>query len=172
MKKTPHQKVDQYDKRRAFARKDIAEFRVGKKEFVVCRDCKNVYYKKSWHHDFPKDVLPERKDARFMICPACKMAKDGRFEGQIIIENAPMNIKKELVGLIKNFGKEMLKRDSQDRILKINQTKDTIEVLTSENQLAKRIARRIKDTYAKRVKEKIFYSLGGDIVRIRLTFLQ
>ncbi len=171
MKKQSFTKTGQYDNRRAFSRKDAAEFRSGKKEFIVCPDCKNVYYKKSWHHSLnQKSNIKNQKDIRFGICPACKMAKGGRFEGQVFIENVPEDTIKEVAGLIKNFGEGLRKRDPQDRILKIIQTKDGIEVQTSENQLAKRIARRVKDTYRKKAKQIIVYSKEEDVVRIKIVF--
>lgn len=171
MKKEVHQKIGQYDKRHAFSRKDVAEFRTGKKEFVQCPECKNVYYKKSWHHNLnQKSKVKDQKSIRFEVCPACKMAKDGRFEGQMVTENVPKDIHAEAVGLIKNLGDRATEVDPQDRITEIKDGENKIEVFTTENQLAKRIARRIKETYGKKVKQKITYSQEEDVVRVHLTF--
>lgn len=169
MKKKPYQKIGQYDKRRAFSRKDAVEFRVGKKEFIVCPDCKNVHYKKSWHHDFPKDILPERRDIRFALCPACKMEKENLFEGEIVIKNVPSVVRKDVIGAIKNSDKQARINDPQDRVLRINEEKDRIVVQTSENQLAVRIAKKVKETFKGRAKLQIFYS-RNDVTRALLTF--
>lgn len=153
------------------ARTEFQEFGPGRKPFLLCSECENVYWKKSWHSDFPPKIVPEKRDVRFAVCPACKMAKGRTFEGQIIIRNVPVKVKKDLLNLIKNSDKQARAKDPQDRVLQIRAQGSNVEVQTSENQLAVRLAKKIAQTFIKPKKPKITYSReGNDIARATITF--
>ena len=138
---------------------------------VICEKCDAVYYKKSWHRNLRdyKD-LKENLGVKFSLCPACEMIKNRQFEGEIIIKNIPVKIKSDLINLAKTFSKRAFERDPMDRLIDIKETKDGLRITTTENQLAVKLAKKIKETF-KKAELKITYSPApSDVVYIRLVF--
>jgi NMD protein affecting ribosome stability and mRNA decay len=133
--------------------KEEAEFGRGKKDILICRECEAFYWHKSWHHDLADYAeLSEDKNLRFTICPACRMIKDGRYEGEVIIENMPEQKREEIENLITNFGETAFERDPMDRIISIQTVaKGMLRILTTENQMAQQLAKKIKKTFKGKV---------------------
>ncbi|MBI1888381.1 MAG: hypothetical protein HYS15_00370 [Candidatus Spechtbacteria bacterium] len=153
--------------------KEEQEYPHAKKGIFACKICDAVYYSKSWHHKreaFQKLNSLKDVDMKFFVCPACQMLNDGTFEGEIIIENSPQDSQGDVLRNIKNTGQKEYERDPMDRILKIEERPGHIRVLTSENQLARNIARQIERAYKKRARLKILLSKEDDLIRIVIRF--
>lgn len=147
------------------------EISKGKSGLVVCERCDAVYYKKSWHRNLRdyKD-LKENLAMKFSLCPACEMIKNRQFEGEIIIKNVPIKIKDGLINLVKTFSKRAFERDQMDRLIDIKETKDELKITTTENQLAVKLAKKIKETF-KKAELKITYSPSpSDVVYVKIEF--
>lgn len=168
----PHKKISPKGFSSHFpkSKKEEGEFGKGKKDIIICPKCDSVYFYKSWHHhlkDYQK--LSENKNLKFVVCPACRMIADKKYEGEIIIENIPKNLKKDIINTIKNVGKIGFERDSQDRIISISTLNSSkIRVTTTENQLAVRIGKKIKSAFKSKV--KIQYSKKESIARVKIIF--
>lgn len=151
-------------------RKKEQERERAKKDILVCKKCEAFYWNKSWHHnleDYPH--LDEEKNIEITICPACKMIEEGKYEGEVIIENVDETKKEEIINLIKNFGQASFRRDPLDRIISIEEiARGMIRVLATENQMARRLAKKLGHTYKGRL--KFIYSKQGKIVRARVIF--
>jgi len=156
--------------RRPKSRKEEAEFGPGKIDYIICPQCGCVYFDKSWHHSLEQDFkrLKETKNIQFRICPACQMIKDKKYEGEITLEAVPKEFEEDIKNLAKNYGKRAIEADPMDRIIKITQEKEKIRILTTENQLAVRIAKKIKQSFGGEI--KISYSHQEDTVRIKVRF--
>ena len=101
-------------------RKEEQELGPGKINILMCRECEVVYYYKSWHHrleDYKE--LSEDKRIKFVLCPACQMIRDKKYEGQLILKNLAQDKKKEILRLVKNIGERAFQRDPLDRIISI-----------------------------------------------------
>lgn len=148
------------------------EFGGGKKGLVFCPDCLAAYYKKSWHHSLlDLKSLKESAPVNFVLCPACKMIKNHQFEGRIRITGVPDNLMTELLNLIRGFGERARAADPMDRVIEIKKNNDELVVTTTENQLANKLAKKIKDSFNK-VKTKTTFSKDpSDFVDIRVEFL-
>jgi len=157
------------------------EYGPGKKDFVVCSDCNAVYYHKSWHHGFTDyKHLTENKAVNFIVCPACQMIKDGKFEGKVVFENVPEELRDEVMRNAENTGKKEFERDPMDRIIRIKnpargearqrRQESRIEVLTTENQLARNIARQVERAY-KGCKSEVIWSKEESAAVIIVRFL-
>ena len=159
---------------RAKSRHEVAEFGAGKKDLLVCSKCGAYYFKKSWHHGF--DVFLAKKENRNipvkkMLCPADQMIKMGVWEGEVIIENIPSNDKNELVALIKNFCQRGFERDPLDRLISITEGKGSIVARITENQLAQKLGKKIKEVF-KKVSMKILHSKEpNDLTEVRIKFI-
>ncbi|MEK7143715.1 MAG: NMD3-related protein [Patescibacteria group bacterium] len=152
-------------------RREEHEIPKGKSGLIFCRKCNIVYYKKSWHHNLRSHKkIQEDLAIGFTICPACEMIKNKQFEGEIIVQNAPPKIIGDLTRLVEKFGQRAYKRDPLDRLIEIKNVKEGIKITTTENQLAVKIAKKIKDVF-KKIKIKITYSPApSDVAYIKLMF--
>ncbi|MBT9169535.1 MAG: hypothetical protein DDT19_02895 [Syntrophomonadaceae bacterium] len=152
-------------------RTETHEFSKGKSGLVICEKCDAVYYKKFWHRNLRdyKD-LKENLAVKFSLCPACEMIKNRQFEGEIIIKNIPVKIKDDLINLAKAFSKRAFERDPMDRLIAVKETKEGIIITTTENQLAVKLAKKIKETF-KRAELKITYSpTPSDVAYVKIEF--
>lgn len=112
---------------------------------VMCPQCHNLHHKKKWLHpdslDLKKQILKKK------ICPACTMARDKTFEGEVLIKNVPPRHSKDLLNLVNSFGERAQKRDPQDRIIEIKKNKEAYRITTTENQTAVRLSKKIRDAF-------------------------
>lgn len=144
------------------------------KGITECPRCGNAHFKKRWHESkmdlqsrlkAKKPEIAERK-----ICPACKMIVDNTFEGELFLEEFPRRHQKELLRLVKNFGDRARQIDPQDRVIKVAETKNGYRVTTTENQLADKLAKKIKDVF-KTVKIRFSHSPEpAEVDRIHVVF--
>ena len=126
------------------------DFPKGEGGLVFCKICNAVYFKKSWHHSLRyHKKLREDLPVKFSLCPACVMIKSGTFEGRILMKNVQADIRENLLNLIHAFTYRAFKRDPMDRLIDAKSTRDGLEVTTTENQLAVKLAKKIKDVYKK-----------------------
>lgn len=161
----------QYNNKIILPRTEEHEISKGKTGLIFCGDCNAVYYKKSWHRNLRNyKNLNENSPVKFSMCPACKMIKNRQFEGEIIISNVPTGVEENLIHLIEAFGRRAEQKDNQHRVISIKKIKSGLVVDTTENQLAVKIAKKIKDTF-KKVDMKISYSPSpSDVAYVKLEF--
>ncbi|MBI4993501.1 hypothetical protein HZC33_00875 [Candidatus Wolfebacteria bacterium] len=166
-------KQNQTNKRIISARNENREIPKGKGGIIFCGDCNAVHYKKSWHKNL-RNYKNLRDDlaVKFSTCPACAMIKNKQFEGEVKIYNAPEKISENLIHLIENFGHRAYSAEPMHRIIDIKKTREAIIATTTENQLAVKLAKKIKDTF-KKVSMKITYSPSpSDVAYVNLTFIK
>lgn len=157
--------------RRSAAEKND-EYTVDSKGIEECPICKNVYYLKRWMSsiDEVKEKNPEATVERVVMCPACTMARENLFEGEIVIENIPETVTEDLHGLIKNFSTYAIEADPQDRIITVEDSSTTMRITTTENQLAERLSKKIKSAM-KNVTLAIKHSKEPyEVTRVHLVF--
>ena len=190
--KSERQIKGKFRPRRPKSRKEEAEFGSGKIDILVCKKCGAFYWYKSWKarlSDYPE--LKQSKRIKFVFCPACQMIKDKKYEGEIILEAVPRDFKEDIKNLAKNYGERAIVADPMDRIISIKEKKvkrvtakgkrgatsrkefkdlKDIQILTTENQLAKRLAKKINEIYGRKLSVLISFSHKEDVTRIRIKF--
>ena len=121
------------------------------KGILECPTCHNVHFRKRWHHSIDslnahaKSTLQVTKK---VLCRACKMTQAHLFEGELLVEECPERHQEELLRLIYNFGKRAKEVDPQHRIIKIEEiSQGAYRVITTENQLADRLAKKIREVF-------------------------
>jgi len=136
------------------SKKEEAEFGNKKKSILVCKECDAFYWQRSWRHGLDGyENFSKGKKVKSVICPACQMIKDGKYEGEVIIENLAETKKEEVENLINNFSEVAFDKDPMDRIIFVETiAKGMLRILTTENQMAQRLAKKIQKTF----KGKIF----------------
>ncbi|MFC1632684.1 BCAM0308 family protein [Patescibacteria group bacterium] len=115
---------------------------------LYCPGCHSVYYKKAWHNNpqLFEEVSQDSNNAQ--QCPACQRIKDNTPLGILTLENIEdAEHRQMLINTIENIGERAQARDSQERIMKIEETGNKLEVYTTENQLAAGIGRQIKKAF-------------------------
>ena len=149
------------------------EFPLGEKGVIVCPVCHSVYYKKSWHHPNLNSKF-KILNSKIQLCPACRMIEDKEFEGQLTISGFPPDLKMDLIQLIKNFCQRAFERDPMDRLIGIKTESDGLTITTTENQLAVKLAKKIKEVFNKyKVQIKISYSPEpSDVAYIKINFAE
>ena len=149
----------------------MEEFGPGKVEFTVCSEGGEVYYHKHWHHaleDFKH--LREKKKFVFKLCPFHLMVKNKQYEGELLIEGVPAKYRQELVRLIENSGEHGYRADPMDRIIKMENKGNAIRVELSENQLAQKIANKIRDRFKNTTRAVRRGGGESDVVSIKISF--
>ena len=97
---------------------------------------------------------------------------------QVYLEN--------IKNLVQNYGERAFKKDPMDRIISFKEVrqkekrgvllrkesdrKSNVCILTTENQLAQRLAKKIKEVYGGKPSVSIFHSHQDKITRIKIDF--
>lgn len=147
----------------------------GKKGLLICKSCNVFYYQKAWHHNADTFISKrEDKDLRinFVLCPACQMIKNNQYEGEVVIKNTPIKLKEELINLVKGYCRRAYLRDPLHRLIEIKNNNQGIQVTVTENELANKLAKKIKETFHK-VKTRTFFTKEpGDVARVVVEFTE
>ena len=152
------------------SKKDEQEFGKARKEFIICMDCGSCYFDKSWHHALDEEKtahFKQDKTVKFDLCPACKMGKERRYEGEVVIKMSDkrQGTRDQVKNSIKNSDEMARQRDPMDRVLWTEEKPDGLHVFTSENQLAVKIGKKIHSSFAKG-KLTIKHSQDEDVMRV------
>jgi len=142
---------------------------------VICPSCGNVHYKKRWWHNddqgLRKLVVLDYRKAAHTRCPACAMVGKHLYEGELMVEDIPSKFRKDLAQLLKHFGKTATEIDPQDRIIAVERKGGTWRITTTENQLADRLAKKIRESLKKHAHVHISHSKEPyEVDRVRVTF--
>ncbi|OGD68373.1 hypothetical protein A3I18_01645 [Candidatus Campbellbacteria bacterium RIFCSPLOWO2_02_FULL_35_11] len=149
------------------------------KGVAVCPVCKNVLFKKEWHHPdskaFGKDFFAKKdflaRDQHAKLCPACRMTKEGLYEGEVTIKDiSPIN-RDELVNIIKAFAEREIKRDPQTRIIRMRKDRNSFTVTTTENQFAVKIGKHLHKVFKKTDLNISHSKEPYEVSRVEVTFL-
>lgn len=126
------------------------EYGKARKGIVVCKRCRNIFFKKEWHRPdrtIIREAVRAGKEIHFALCPACAMIEQHLFEGELLIENAPPRYEPELIHVVHAFSKRAEFRDPQDRIIDMKKERGRYRITTTENQLAVKLAKKIKSVF-------------------------
>lgn len=136
-------------RRRALVRRGTADGRVmpidraagAPADQTLCERCGAVYRRKTWRHDKSGEL---RESGRFSwsVCPACLQVEVGQYFGRVIVR-APRDaaVVEALTRRIENVGRREALRQPERRIVSIDRLGENLEVLTTSQKLAHRIAR-------------------------------
>lgn len=155
----------------------VEEFGGGKAGLQMCSTCGAVYYKKHWHHDLEslnksESTNVSKKDTmvKFVLCPACAMIKNNQYEGRALIKNVPKESVQKLEALIENFGQSAYELDSMHRLIGIKKSGADWEVTLTENQLANRLAKKIKAEFNTVKTKTHFVPEPSDVAEVTVEF--
>lgn len=152
------------------------EFGKAEKKLVLCSRCHQVRLGKKWRTAaslLAKELTSHKEGVHTTLCPACTTITKKLYEGEIIIEGFPFPHEAELMHMVTSFGVRAQEIDPQDRIIAIEHTKKgQIRITTTEDQLAVKIAKKIKASFkVKKATMDIEYSKEPfEYVLVRMHF--
>ncbi|MDX2169944.1 MAG: NMD3-related protein [Deltaproteobacteria bacterium] len=138
------------DKKRA-----SAERRSGRlAEPVICDGCGSLYAGRVWRREHkPTAVLLER--AAWRRCPACTQMRGGEYWGRVVLRGAFSAADATAVRRrIDNVAARAEYTQPQRRVLSVERDGAGLEVLTTSQKLAHRIARELRKAFGGRVAYK------------------
>lgn len=113
---------------------------------VICPACHAVYCDKHWHSsEVFYNTYRHHGEIRRELCPEDKTTADERtgWSGEVVLKNIRPELKIEILEQARNIGKRAMRRDPEEKILKIIDAGREVRILTSENQLAAALGKEI-----------------------------
>ena len=118
----------------------------------VCDICGSVYTAKTWRRNRP---LPAKviNAAAWTLCPACKQTKSGKYFGRVLVRgpNAIANLD-AIRSRIVNVERRAEFTQPERRIISSQWDGATLEVLTTSQKLAHRIAHELHKAFGGRAR--------------------
>lgn len=164
-------KRERWNVEKPTGRREKQEFPKGGRGVLLCDTCAAAYFKKRWYHGLEKiNAKNQNTPVSFGLCPACAQIANNQFEGKITLKNVPQKYERELTSFVSAYGRRAWDRDPMDRVIGIKKIKDVFEITTTENQLALKLARKLKQVFKKIVKDISFSPTPSDAVYVTITF--
>jgi RNA polymerase subunit RPABC4/transcription elongation factor Spt4 len=120
------------------------------KDPSVCDVCGSVYANKTWRRDRP---LPVKliDAAAWTVCPACEQTKSGEYFGRVIARAPNAADLDAIRARIANVERRAEFTQPERRVISAQWNGETLEVLTTSQKLAHRIARELAKAFGGRV---------------------
>ncbi|WP_333649330.1 hypothetical protein [Candidatus Binatus sp.] len=118
----------------------------------VCDSCGSIYTAKTWRRNRP---LPAKliNAAAWTICPACKQAKSGEYFGRVLVRGSSASANLDAIrSRIANVERRAEFTQPERRIVSSKWDGATLEVLTTSQKLAHRIARELQKAFGGRAR--------------------
>lgn len=121
---------------------------------TVCDRCGAVYERKTWRAG-PRSARTLLTGVRWVTCPACKQIKEGEYFGRVIIRGTQaLAHETEILGRVRNVATRATFTQPERRLVSIEHVPGAIEVLTTSQKLAHRMARELEKAFGGDAKYK------------------
>jgi len=122
----------------------------GLAEPAACERCLAVYRQKTWRPAGPSRRVPP--DVTWTLCPACAQVEQLEYFGRVRVAGA---LGEEREGEVRrrvwNVERRARARQPERRLVRLGQVDGRLEVLTTSQKLAHRIARELEKAFGGRV---------------------
>jgi len=121
------------------------------REPTVCARCGAVFLRKTWRHTHAlNDEQLER--AEWGFCPACQQVAQQEGQGRLLIKGAAVAQSRDAIEQrIQNVAKRAGKSQPERRLVSVDSHDGEVEVLTTSQKLAHRLAHELKKAFGGRV---------------------
>jgi len=118
---------------------------------TICARCGAVFMRKTWRHDHTlTDEQLERGEWGF--CPACVQVSRQEAQGRFIIRGAEARRNEDtILRRIRNVAAHAARTQPERRVVVVEETGTGLEVLTTSQKLAHRLAHELKKAFGGRV---------------------
>ncbi len=112
----------------------------------ICDRCGAVFSGKAWRRGrrLAREVLDK---AQWVTCPGCAQAASGEYHGQVLIAVGDDARREAISARIANVERRALITQPERRIVATDWDGKTLEVLTTSQKLAHRIAREVEKAF-------------------------
>lgn len=122
---------------------------------TVCPSCHAVYSHKTWRAAFERSKDAPFAGAHQALCPACRRAQRGPFLGRVLIcGNYVPVYEEEICRRIRNVAARAEFTQPEHRLVSLQWSGPALEVVTTSQGLAHRIAHELKKTFGGRTSYK------------------
>ena len=120
-------------------------------EPTVCARCGAVFLRKTWRHNHVlSDAQIERRQWGF--CPACHQVSQQEGQGRLLIKGVATAASRDTIAQrIQNVAKRASKTQPERRLVSLDNRDGELEVLTTSQKLAHRLAHELKKAFGGRV---------------------
>ncbi len=125
----------------------VAARTVSLREPTVCGRCGAVFSRRTWRRD---RRLTDHALARaaWVVCPACEQVESGAYCGRLVARGAYVESNEAAIRQrIRNVAARAEFTQPQHRVVSISRDGTTLEVLTTSQKLAHRIAHELKKVF-------------------------
>ena len=151
-------KVEKHTRDKVYAENDpyLPPKGKGLVDVSICKDCTAVYHNKKWFLDAKLyEQKKKLKNINWVTCPACKKTKENVPNGVVTLKGDFLKEhKQEILNLIHNEDERSKNYNPLKRVMKINEKKSEIEILTTSAKLAQRIGSILFKAYSGEVEYK------------------
>lgn len=115
----------------------------------ICDRCGAVYSGKTWRHgrQLAREVMDK---AQWVKCPGCAQAASGEYHGQVLIALGDRASREAISARIANVERRAQITQPERQIVATNWNGRTLEVRTTSQKLAHRIAREVEKAFGGR----------------------
>jgi NMD protein affecting ribosome stability and mRNA decay len=119
---------------------------------TACQRCGAVFHRKRWRR--PSRFQPELlAQAQWRLCPACRQEADGQFFGLVTLEGAWVAPRREeILRRIDNVAARAAHTQPERRVIDVHDAGGAIEVRTTSQKLAHRIAHELEKAFGGRAR--------------------
>ena len=115
---------------------------------TVCEGCGAVYTRKTWRRSGTRPLEALLRDASWSVCPACAQVKAGRFFGRVLLRGAFVPVhEEEFRRRVQHVAARAAFTEPERRLVSWKRVDGGVEVKTTSQKLAHRIAREIEKAF-------------------------
>jgi NMD protein affecting ribosome stability and mRNA decay len=119
-------------------------------EVAACTECKALYQRRHWFFDadaYMRETM--QPTTRMVLCPACQKIRDRYAEGQVTLRTSSFLVahKDEVLRLVHNEEERAKGINPLERIVELKESDNEIIVTTTNEKLAQRIGRALKQSF-------------------------
>lgn len=129
---------------------ETKKLRQKNKQITICPYCSDVHYKGVWYAPYSRFALliDEIKDSIFYVsCPACKMQRDGKYEGILYIKDVPKKIENRVMSLILSEAEQDYFENPQHRLVEFSGMLDGHKITANSAKMIQRISEKIQSEF-------------------------
>ena len=120
-------------------------------EILVCNECESVYHDHRWYlkEQALEAVRSHREAIGHTLCPACQKTRDKMPGGVVRLMGGFVSAhKEEILNLIRNEGDRAKQINPLERVMEIEATNGSLDILTTNERLAQRIGKAMHKAYS------------------------
>lgn len=122
-----------------------------KGKILICKNCRVISLNKRWLRDekiYQKTIQDKTGSFALVLCPGCLKIKEKKIDGYVELKGSFLTShQKEILNLVKNVAQKADEDNPVNKILTIEEKKDSLSIATTSWWLAERIGKEVKKAF-------------------------